>query len=165
MPDGVAISIDLGSFLSDFEKALDGIKEQIGRRVRDIVYLLDQKLHERTPVWSGQAVRNMIWSMDGNQGEVFAEIPVPTEMGGTSSMALGSEPRRPVNQQAAQATLAELDFSDPFRVYTIANNSPDMPLIEDGSSGLPGRSRAPNGVFAITVADVMAIIDSGGVLS
>jgi hypothetical protein len=163
----IDIDINADEFLKGLGKCLDGVEKCVGTEVKGIVNYIDKKVHERTPVHSGQAVRNMIWSQGtgGGGGEALEAIHEPEATGYTSQMGLGEEPRRKANQDAAQATLHALNFENPFTVYTLANHSPDIGMIEDGSSGIAGKSRAPNGVFAITVAEVMEKVKAGSPLS
>lgn len=159
------ITTNADAFEAFMQKALAGVEAKVGERVKEVVTYIDTKLHTRTPVYTGQAVRNMIWSMGTPNNTVFDAIETPPDTGHTSDMALGSEPRRRANEEAAQATLHALNFNKPFSVFYLSNNSPDIGLIEDGSSGLPGKSRAPAGVFAITMAEVVAKLKSGAPLN
>lgn len=150
--------------IDNFMKKFANVEQKVTARVRTLVqktvYYIDAKVHERTPVHTGLAIRNMIWSVDAPAGAAHDAIDTgPT--GYTSRMALGAEPRRAANEAAARQSLQALDFTDPFHVYYLTNLAEDMTLIEEGSAGLPGRYRAPNGVFAITMAEVEARLKSG----
>lgn len=158
------VTTNEAQFFSGLDRCLAEIEQKFARRVKEVVYFIDRKVHERTPVHSGQAVRNMIWSMGQANSATLPAIETPADPGYTSGMGLGSEPRRGANEAAARESLSALSFKNPFTVYWLSNNSPDIGLIEDGASGLPGKSRAPNGVFAITMADVIAKLKSGAPL-
>lgn len=146
------------------QKAIDDVEFKVADRIKEIVYFIDRKVHERTPVHTGQAVRNMIWSVGSPETTVHPAIESPPDTGRTSGMSLGSEPRRAANEAAARATLYSLDFNKASQVYYLTNNSPDIGLIEDGSSGVAGQSRAPSGVFAITMAEIKTRLASGAPL-
>jgi hypothetical protein len=160
----ITMSTNSAEFISGLDKIGAGIRAKIAARVKEIVFYIDMKAHARTPVFTGQAVRNMIWATGSANGTTHEAIASPPETGHTSMMGLGEEPRRAANTEAARATLLALDFKDPLKAYCLANQSPDIGLIEDGSAGIPGKSRAPSGVFAITIAEVMAKLSSGAPL-
>jgi hypothetical protein len=160
----IEMSTNIGDFIAAMDKITPKIEACIAARMKEIVFYIDAKVHARTPVWSGQAVRNMIWQVGAANQTVHDAIESPAEKGHTSDMGLGEEPRRPANTEAARESLYALDFKDPFQAFCLANVSPDIGMIEDGSSGIPGKSRAPNGVFAITIAEVMAKLKTGAPL-
>jgi len=157
----INIEINSDAFLNGLNDEITKIERSIGATVKQVVTSIDTQLHKRTPVHSGQAVRNMVWSVGQGGGGAQPAIESPADTGHTSQMDLGQEPRRAANQEAAQATLHALSFKDPFQVFVLENASPDIGLIEDGSSGSPGKSRAPAGVFVITIAEVMARLKAG----
>lgn len=158
------ISTNADQLERDLMKRLSGIEASIGGRVQEIITYIDTRVHQRTPVYTGQAVRNMIWSAGTPSSNVFEAIPSPEETGHTSTMGLGEEPRRAANEAAAKDTLRGLNFSNPFQAFYLTNNSPDIGLIEGGGSGLPGKPRAPEGVFVITMVEVMQKLQSGAPL-
>jgi hypothetical protein len=148
----IEMSTNISDVIAGFDKIEGRIKAQITERVRSAVEFIDSKVHERTPVWSGRAVRNMIWTMESPNQTEFEPIASPAEF---------SEARRSANTEAARETMKALRFDDPFHSFILSNNAAHIGLIEDGSAPTPERSRSPNGVFAITVADVMARLSSG----
>jgi len=160
----IELEINDDKFLKGLQGCLTEIEACVGGRVKEIVTYIDRKAHERTPVYTGQAVRNMVWSVGQGGSSELPAIENPAETGHTSDMGLGEEPRRHANQEAAQETLKALDFGNPFQTFVMTNASPDIGLIEDGAAGLPGKSRAPNGVFAITMAEVMNKLKAGAPL-
>jgi hypothetical protein len=157
----IDIDINSDAFLKGLNAKIVGIETCIGATVKDVVFSIDAQLHKRTPVHSGQAVRNMIWSVGQGGASAQPAIEDPVDTGRTSQMELGQEPRRAANEAAARESLAALSFKDPFQVFVLENASPDIGLIENGSSGSPGKSRAPAGVFVITIAEVMARLKTG----
>lgn len=120
-------------------------------------------LLEKTPVHSGETVRNYIWTQDSpfNGPSISPIANSPT--GQTNKMALGSEPRRSINEAAATATLEALTFSKPFKKYFVTNNAPQVRGLEAGElpTGPGLTSRSPKGMFLITEVAVNAKIKSG----
>lgn len=157
----ITLSTNATQWEREMRKCLDGIEFSVATRIKDIVHYIDMKVHARTPVYTGQAVRNMIWSTGSPNPTTYPPIESPADTGYTSMMGLGQEPRRPANEAAARDSLHQLNFNNPFQVFHLTNNSPDIGLIEDGTSGLPGMTRAPNGVFGITVAELIMKLKTG----
>lgn len=139
-------------------------KANFGRNITTIIREADQHLKELTPVHSGQAVRNMIWTVGAPNQIVFQAIDNgPT--GQTNSMALGQEPRRMPNEQAAAETLMALNFANPFQAFYLSNLSPDIGGLELGIlPGPPMKSRSPNGMFGIVHAQIAAKVAAKGML-
>lgn len=156
----IDMTIDARRFMPNIQAIEDRIAKKIAAAAKNIVYFIDASVHAKTPVHTGEAVRNMIWSMDMPSPASFPAIDNGPP-GVTSQMALGAEPRRPPNAAAAKQTLRALTFVDPFHVYILHNESSDIGLIEYGGSGNPKYPRAPNGVFAVTMAEVAARLQAG----
>lgn len=129
--------------------------------VRDI----DDHIKALTPVNTGQAVRNYIWSV-GQPNSVVYEAIDNGPPGPTNSMTLGSEPRRGPNEAAAARSLGTLGIAaNPFAVIYLTNLSPDIEGLELGLlPGPPLRSRSPSGMFGITAAYFNSLIASKGML-
>jgi hypothetical protein len=118
-------------------------------------------LMEKTPVFTGETVRNYIWT-EGTPFGGLAKAIGNQPPGPTNSQPLGTETRRPANEVAATITLENLSFVNPFKKYFVTNNSPSVGGLELGK--LPGngkRSRSPNGMFLITEQVVNSKIKSG----
>ena len=131
------------------------IPRQINRRVAMIVKRLimeiDISVHEKTPVWSGSAIRNMIWSRDRENTTEYPEIKVGEVTG---------EGRRSANASAARQTrdalLQSID-AKPFGVFFLSNASKHIFDLEAGKLPSPDRSRVPpGGMFGLTYAQVRA---------
>jgi hypothetical protein len=123
---------------------------------------IDFYIKSLTPVHTGQSVRNYIWTTDvAFHGVLEAIDNGPT--GKTNSMSLGSEPRRHINEETAAASLAALNFSNPFQTFILTNNAPQIGGLELGLlPGPPLKSRSPAGMFGLTHAWVMLQIYSQG---
>lgn len=152
---------------SDLFAALD---KDVQRGIQKFAVLIDKvtnavhfSLMEKTPVHSGETVRNYIWTQDnpflGPSVSPIASGPT----GQTNKMALGSEPRRSANEAAATATLEALNFNKPFKRYFVTNNSPQVRGLEAGElpKGTGLVSRSPAGMFLITEVAVNSKIKSG----
>jgi hypothetical protein len=116
-------------------------------------HLLMANLFENTPVWSGETVRNYVWGIgsppvSGRHAAVGSGAP-----GATNTMVMGSEPRRPANEQAAlQDMSAVLTFTklvDLFVTNTI--DAAKWDLIDHGSAPSPGKARNPGGVSILAM--------------
>lgn len=125
---------------------------------------IDEYIKSITPVYSGQSVRNYIWTTNSPYSGVLDAIDNgPT--GKTNSMPLGVEPRREANEEAAAASLLGIDFSNPFQTFILTNNAPQIGGLELGLlPGPPLKSRSPSGMFGLTHEWVMTKINVEGFL-
>lgn len=123
------------------------IGEKIAERIETLLSTIDAGVHDKTPVWSGLAVRNMIWTT-GKPNTV--EYPA-IETG------LDGEQRRGPNEEAARATLTAIVVKRPFSIYYLANAAHHIVDLEHGLLPSPERSRVPKGgMFGLTYAEVTA---------
>lgn len=122
------------------------IEKRIVKAVRAAIMAIDKGVHEKTPVWSGLAIRNMIWSERKPNTQEYPEI---------KSGTVEDEGRRSANAAAARATLASLNFSKPYSVWYLSNASHHIVELEAGQLPSPERSRVPaGGMFGLTYSDV-----------
>lgn len=143
---------------------IDQLEANFGRRLKEIVEEIDPMIKALTPVNTGQAVRNYIWTTGAPNPIVFDAIDNGPP-GHTNSMSLGSEPRRGPNEDAAHATLLALNFSNPFQTFYLTNLSPDIGGLELGIlPGPPFKSRSPNGMFGIVQNYIAIQIAAKGML-
>lgn len=145
-------------------KDIDDLAVRIGTNIKTIVIEADTMLKALTPVWSGQAVRNYIWTTDIPFAGVYEAIDSgPT--GHTNSMPLGAEPRRPANEAAAAESLVAVNIGNPFQNFICRNNSPDIEGLELGLLPEPPlKSRSPNGMFVLVDTFIKAQIATKGVM-
>lgn len=110
---------------------------------------INKSVHDRTPVWSGLAIRNMIWTMNSpNLAEISAIASGPE-----------GEGRRGANAAAAQATFSALNFRRPFGKYFLSNAAHHIGELEAGQLPSPDRSRVkPGGIFFITHQEVKGLL-------
>ena len=132
----------------------------IRKKVKESVHYAHYQITSRTPVWSGQSVRNWVWSMDQAATATLDAIDNgPT--GQTSKMPLGAEPRRGPNEASSTATLEALSYTNPFRVYWLANNAPDIIKLEYGQLPTPTASRNSAGMVRVTVQELLERLKTG----
>jgi hypothetical protein len=81
--------------------------------------------------------------------------------GQTSKMRLGAEPRRPINQAAADASLRGLDTRNPYQSFWLSNNADTIRDLEFGLLPTAARSRNPNGMVRVTMANLMLALEGG----
>lgn len=146
-------------------KSIDALEQRFARNVTALVQEIDIYIKAVTPVNTGQAVRNYIWTRDVPNTIVFDAIDNgPT--GRTNAMSLGSEPRRAVNEDAAADSLSTLNLANnPFAAIYLTNLSPDIVGLELGIlPGPPFKSRSPRGMFGIADAYFNTLISAKGIL-
>jgi len=139
------------------------MKKRLGEGIRDLCFEIDETIKSYTPVWSGKAVRNYVWSVGTPDTTVYSAIESGPP-GPTNSMPLGTEPRRAANERAALDTLLSIDFSNPFQNFILSNNAEDIEGLEFGLLPTPERSRSPNGMFGLTQNYVGELLRSKGIM-
>lgn len=144
-------------------ESIDQLENRIARNISNLIHDIDGFIKSVTPVNTGQAVRNYIWSVGSPFAGTFDAIDNgPT--GPTNSMALGTEPRRAVNEAAAAESLTAINPRDPFGVIYLTNNSPDIVGLEMGLlPGPPLKSRSPQGMFGIANIHFNALVKAKGI--
>lgn len=145
--------------------SIEQLERNFAKNIALIAEATDHYIKALTPVNTGQAVRNYIWTRNEPNTVVYEAINNGPP-GHTNRMALGSEPRRKPNEAASHETLLGLGLSaNPFGMIYLTNLSPDIEGLELGLlPGPPLRSRSPNGMFGVTSAFVKALIEAKGVL-
>lgn len=133
-------------------------------RLINMLTYIHKKVTERTPVWSGEALANWRWNIGKASRIMTGPIPAPGngEPGKTSTMSLGTEPRRPAAQAVADqnfdAFIKRVQQSkNPFQPIYLSNLAPHAQMLEDGVLSSPEKSRAPNGMLRITIEEAKAI--------
>jgi hypothetical protein len=148
-------------------RALESIaraEQNFGKNLRIVTITAHKLLESLTPVNTGQAVRNYVWTV-GTPNEVTFEAIDNGPAGPTNSMPLGAEPRRHPNEEAAEASLLAINFVNPFQTFYLQNNSPDILGLELGIlPGPPWKSRSPNGMFGLVQAFVATTVETKGML-
>jgi hypothetical protein len=145
--------------------SIEALERKFAQNIEQLVHEIDHHIKALTPVNTGQAVRNYIWSVGNPNSLVFDAIDNGPP-GRTNQMALGTEPRRAVNEDAAADSLNSLNLmGNPFGVIYLTNNSPDIVGLEMGIlPGPPFKSRSPRGMFGVTEGYFNALIKAQGIL-
>lgn len=148
------------AWLKQLENEVDKFeKEQCVPEMRNATRALMEALFSRTPVWSGESVRNYavgIGTMPagGSKGQIGPKPPPRP----TSEMALGEEDNRPANESAARsdmnATLSRYHKIDKPIVVTNLIAAKKWDLIDNGNAPFPGMGRNPGGVSKLAVQRV-----------
>lgn len=148
-------------FLAGLDGEVEKLKLKYRNRVRRLMHEGMVRMLRRTPVNTGQAVMNYVATVGAPYGGL-KEAGEPVEA--TNHLALGSEKLRYESAAVAMATLNGVDFSDPFKVYWISNNAPNIAGLEYGLlPEAPYTPRSPNGMFGVTVQELIALLDSGSI--
>lgn len=145
--------------------SIEALERQFAQNISNLVEEIDHHIKSLTPVNTGQAVRNYIWSRDVPNVVVYDAIDNgPT--GQTNQMSLGSEPRRGANEDAAADSMRVLGLvNNPFGVIYLTNLSPDIVGLEMGIlPGPPFKSRSPRGMFGVTEAYFNSLVAAQGIL-
>jgi len=160
----IGLDIDTRSFLRALDSFGKGYKERLSQRLARISWIVHERITERTPVWTGETLRNWQWSV-GVAPEGVPQPAVGNEpTGRTNDMPLGMEPRRPANQMVADASYNAIDFSNPFQKFIFSNNSPSIEGLEYGLYPLPPlNQRSPQGMVRLTFAEVSEMLESGAI--
>ncbi len=146
-------------------KDIDALEKRMTYNIQQVLLDTDRHLKALTPVNTGQAVRNYIWTV-GVPNQIVYEAIDNGPPGPTNSMALGVEPRRGVNESAAFESLLALDVANPFQHFICSNNSPDIEGLELGTlPGPPLSSRSPSGMFGQVAAYISVMLASKGIMS
>lgn len=133
----------------ELAKEPDKVADLVRAKLMMVTTYINKSVQERTPVWSGLAIRNMVWTMNAPN---LAEIPA-IESGPEG------EGRRGANAAAAQATFSALNFKRPFGRYFLSNAAHHIAELEAGQLPTPERSRVqPGGIFFITHQEVVGLL-------
>ncbi len=122
------------------------IEARVVRLVKRVIMEIDKGVHAKTPVWSGLAIRNMIWTEGTPNSTEYAEI---------KTGKVEAEGRRAANAAAARQSLNALSYRKPYSVWWLSNAATHIAALEAGQLPSPDRSRVPpGGMFGLTYADV-----------
>lgn len=143
----MAYSSNIEQVISRMSRIPAKIDRQVAGLVRKLIMIIDVSVHEKTPVWSGLAIRNMIWTTGQPNSHEYGEIKIGS---------VENEGRRDANAQAARQTRdAVMAFKKPYGVFYLSNASKHIFDLEAGKLPTPGRSRVPpGGMFGLTYAQV-----------
>lgn len=121
-----------------------------------------ERLMDKTPVNTGQAVMNYVASVGSPYSGSAIEAGRAVEP--TNKLALGAEQLRGGAEAVSRSTLRGIDYKDPFKVYWISNNSPNIKGLEYGELPYdPYTPRSPQGMFAVTVQELISRLEAGSI--
>lgn len=154
---GVVVA-NQAQFNSGLDKYVNRFEKRFRARVRMLVSEGMRRMLRRTPVHTGEAAMSYVASAgtpssSGNSG--FAPVEA------TNRLQIGAERLRSSAEKRSTATLASVDFSDPFQVYWITNSAPHIAGLEAGElPEEPFRPRSPRGMFGVTLQELAALLES-----
>lgn len=135
---------NIDSFISGIKAEVEKTRQQAISEMLRASRLLLNELMSKTPVWSGETVRNYVAGIGAASGGTKAAAGT-VDPGPTNSMSLGEEPRRAENEAAARADLetALAGFNNLALKIAFTNTvAPDKwDLIDNGKAPEPGRVR------------------------
>lgn len=148
------------SFNSGLDNSLKTFHEKFEKKVKMLVVEGMRRLIARTPVNTGKAVINYVASVgapySGPQLEGFKAVEA------TNLLPLGAEQLRGPASARPWASVARLDFSNPYKVYWISNNADNIAGLEYGQLPFaPFRQRSPSGMFGITLLELSQLLARG----
>lgn len=147
-------------FMRGLDESYNRFEKKFSKKMRILVHEGMKRLIRRTPVNTGQAVRSYVASAGSPYSGGPAARPDPVEP--TNQLPLGAESLRGGAEAQALATLATVDFSDPFQVFWITNSAPHIAGLEAGElPQAPYTPRSPQGMFAVTLQELVALLDAG----
>lgn len=143
----------IGAFAKEMKQALAELESEAVQEVAQAMPLISKEMMKRTPVWTGESVRNYTWQ----KGDL-ATGPTKAPLGGaperTNDKALGTENNRGINEAAALASIPVVTGGKLTNV-TLTNTIDDKKwdLIDNGSAPTtPGLTpRNPGGVSKIAI--------------
>jgi hypothetical protein len=157
----MGIVTNSSEFSKGLEQEVEKLKIKFRNRIRRLMNEGMVRMLRRTPVNTGQAIMNYVASV-GTPFDGVKEAGDPVEA--TNHLALGAERLRNEYASVSLATLNGVDYNDPYQVYWIANNAPDIGGLEYGLlPQAPYTPRSPSGMFGVTVQDLISLLDSGSI--
>jgi hypothetical protein len=154
--------LNSAAFFAGLDKEVEQVRVIMRTRVRRLVDEGMRRLIEKTPVNTGQAVMNYVATGGAPYSGGVKDAPDPVEP--TNHLPLGAERLRGAAAAVATATIAQVDFSNPFGVFYITNKAPHIVGLEHGAlPGAPYTPRSPAGMFGLTVQELAAMLESGRV--
>jgi hypothetical protein len=132
---------DTNKAFSAFDKELEAFEKECVRKTHEISLALIEALFSKTPVWSGETVRNYTVGVGRAAGG-----GTKTPVGSPGEYA--SEQARGPNESLARGDARAALTNKKLMPIVVSNNvAPDKwELIDSGNAPEPGRSRYPGAV-------------------
>ena len=147
------------TFMRGLDTSYNRLEKKFSNKMRMLMKEGMRRLIRRTPVHTGQAVRSYVASA-GSAFSTAATASKPVEP--TNKLPIGAEQLRGGAERQAMGTLASVDFSDPFKVFWITNAAPHIGGLESGElPHAPLTPRSPQGMFAVTLQELISLLDAG----
>lgn len=141
--------------LNEGRKALKDFEGDVIEAVRETARVITTELMARTPVWSGQTLRNFVWYAWGAAGGAGAikDAEGSGKYGVTSQMAIGEEPMRGANEAAVLEDMESVlqGYTKLGRSLVVQNFSENWDRVDNGSAPTPDTARNPGGVSILAV--------------
>ncbi|AMO44099.1 hypothetical protein DSS3P8_041 [Roseobacter phage DSS3P8] len=149
-------------FISGLESYEERFHKMFRNKVRRLVTEGMDRLLRKTPVNTGQAVSSYVAS--GGSPKSSPPGPRGKPVQATNHLPLGAEKLRAQSEAPSRATVAGIDFADPYKTFWITNNAPHIGGLEAGSlPNEPYTPRSPAGMFGVTVQELVALLSSGSI--
>ena len=147
-------------FNNGLSRSIERFEKKWAKRNKILVNEAMKRLIAKTPVHTGQTVRNYIASNGSPASGAVKKGSTPVER--TNRLPVGAERLRGPAAAEAMSTLAMVDFSDPYDVFFITNRSPAVAGLEVGALPEdPFVPRSPQGMFGVTLQELTAMLDLG----
>ena len=147
------------SFSKALDRSIHTMEKKWIKRNQKLVTQSMRRLIAKTPVHTGRTVRSYMAS-NGTAKHTNKSEGNPVEA--TNKLPLGAEQLRGRAAAEALATLSSVNFSDPYDVFFITNNSPAVAGLEVGAlPAEPYTPRSPQGMFGVTLQEITALADLG----
>lgn len=145
------------STMAEIRKEVKALELKAVQEVKSAGNEAIRALFSRTPVWEGEIVRNYVVGLDKPVGGAVKQPINNGPPGPTSTMSLGEEPRRGVNEAAAYAEIAGKIYGmKSLRSLFFTNNSPMFDQADAGAAPEPGAARNPGGIVMLAEQIVRA---------
>lgn len=137
-----------------------GFEKDAVATMRNAAIVVLKQLFSRTPVWSGETVRNYAVGV-GSMPAGGSKGSLGGDPGPTSEQRLGEENNRPVNESAALSDAqSALGTMTRLKSVFITNlvDADKWGLVDSGSAPDKNRARNPGGVSKIAELNAKAIL-------
>lgn len=153
MAGSVSIS-GVGDWQAKVKAELKKLEKTAINEVAEAAFIVSEAFFDRTPVWEGTTIRNYRWGKAPVRGGQIGAIG-SGDPGHTGFMSLGSEPRRPANENAVMAELRGVLPKDKLHDLYLTNTvrSEQWDLVDNGAAPRRSRARNPGGVTKIALAN------------
>ena len=142
---------NLDGFIAGLQAQIDKFEQQCVEASVDVAFALQRNLFSRTPVWSGDTLRNYQWGV----GSMPSGAHVQPSGSLPSSPYDFSEENREPNENSVLQEMESLYEITKLQNLLVTNNIDPQKwdLIDAGDAPMPGRGRNPGGVSTLALQD------------